>query len=101
MRSVLNALAVSYHCRLPTHKLRYAYRSQVAQILQLHERRIPRQDRQRDWTVEDIINWLLTNEMWLYLEHMDLPPMTAENHALLENVFAAASVPAISNKSTS
>eukprot|EP00435_Cladocopium_sp_Y103_P034253 s610_g8.t2 len=90
VRCVLNALAVSYHCRLPTYKLRNAYRAQIAQILAMHGRPIqPANARavREQWEPGNIINWLLREEMLLYLRHMTLPEMTATNNALLENVF--------------
>ena len=88
-RSVVNSLAVSYHCRLPTHKLRNAYREQVAQILEAHRKPVPRTDRQiyDNWTPGNILNWLLKNEMYLYVTQMSLPNLTAINEALLENLF--------------
>ena len=88
LRAVLNGLAVSYHCRLPTRKLRNFYRQLIAKILASHRVQLPRRE---NWEDEAVVNYLLKNEMYRYLEHMRLPDMTAVNEALLENVFAGAS----------
>lgn len=88
----MNSLAVSYHCRLPTHEFRNVYREQVAQILERHRKPLPRTDRQiyEKWDDGNILNWLLKNEMYLYVRQMSLPDLTAINEALLENLFAGA-----------
>eukprot|EP00434_Breviolum_minutum_P031941 symbB.v1.2.028247.t1/scaffold2978.1/size66007/4 len=87
LRSVLNALAISYHCRLPDRRLRNAYRAQIAQILIHHRVSLPRESRQSEWKDQDIINWLLNNEKTMWVRHMTLPDMTATNEALVENIF--------------
>ncbi|CAJ1333582.1 unnamed protein product [Effrenium voratum] len=92
LRAVLNALAVSYHCRLPTRPIRNEYREQIARILTKHRKELPREFFQRGWDDGNIINWLVRDEMYQYLRHMTTPEMTAFNDALLENVFAHASV---------
>ncbi|CAE8620350.1 unnamed protein product [Polarella glacialis] len=81
LRAVLNALAVSYHCRLPERHLRNQYRRKVAEELRKAGHRPP------DTGKDDEVGYLLKNEMWAYLEHMMLPPGTAKNETLLENVF--------------
>lgn len=82
LRSVLNALAISYHCRLPERRLRHAYREQIYQILTHHGVHIHRKSH-----VKDVINYLLTNEKNRWVDHMKLPEMTALNEALVENIF--------------
>lgn len=92
LRSVLNALAISYHCRLPDRRLRNAYRAQIAQILIHHRVSLPRESRQSEWKDQDIINWLLNNEKTMWVRHMTLPDMTATNEALVENIFVGTSI---------
>ncbi|CAK9110699.1 unnamed protein product [Durusdinium trenchii] len=85
-RSVLNALVVSYHCRLPTHKLREVYRQQVAQIFENHGKYLPRQNRQQTWEGGNILNWLKNNEMTRYIELMKLPEMTVMMVCILNQI---------------
>ena len=93
LRAVLNGLAVSYHCRLPTRKLRNAYRQLIARILADHRVQMPQMGNwQGRWDDEAVVNHLLKSEMREYLKHMRLPEMTAVNEALLENVFVRISV---------
>ncbi|CAE7369261.1 RNF213, partial [Symbiodinium sp. CCMP2456] len=82
LRAVLNGLAVSYHCRLPTRKLRFDYRRLIAEILAERRVQLPQKggwtrNGWTEWEPESVVNWLLKNEMHQYMERMRLPEMTA------------------------
>ena len=87
LRAVLNGLAVSYHCRLPTRKLRFDYRRLIAEILAERRVQLPQKggwtrNGWTPWEPESVVNWLLKNETMPLLEAIHL--QHASSLALLD-----------------
>ena len=82
LRAVLNGLAVSYHCRLPTRKLRFDYRRLIAEILAERRVQLPQKggwtrNGWTPWEPESVVNWLLKNETMPLLETIHLQDATS------------------------
>ena len=77
--AIVLALAICYHSRFSSNKQRLVYRKELQTVFMKHGR--------GDWN-EEAINRKITEEQKDILRRMDLPPGTAKNTALQENVFA-------------
>ena len=76
--SVILALAICYHSRFSSNKQRLKYRKELQNVFMMH--------RIHDLH-EEAINKKILEEQKDILRRMDLPPGTAKNTALQENVF--------------
>eukprot|EP00741_Cyanophora_paradoxa_P020194 tig00000219_g19493.t1 len=74
VRAVVLALAHCYHSRLAGRSAREKYRELLARLFKPN-------------TTADHLMHIIQWEQWDYLRRMELPPGTAMNEALLENVF--------------
>jgi hypothetical protein len=77
LQSIVLALAHCYYCRLPSDEQRCRYRELVADTFGRYRVKLGSQD----------FAEILRGEQMDYLDRMTLPPGTAKNQALRENVF--------------